>query len=166
MKHPAAILLHNVRSAHNVGAIFRTAEAAGAERMFLSGYTPTPIDRFGRRRTDLAKTALSAETFLSWQYRKDPRKILTVCRSNGWHVVGVEQDPRAIPFKKFKVKQRTLFVFGNEVRGLSRAMRDKSDTLVEIPMHGRKESLNVSVAAGIVLFACSGSARGIPRKPA
>jgi tRNA G18 (ribose-2'-O)-methylase SpoU len=154
-----AVLLHNIRSAHNVGAIFRTAEAAGVAHIYLTGYTPTPIDRFGRRRTDLAKTALQADTFLSWQYRKDPRKILAECARLGWSIVGVEQDGRAIPFKKFKPKQPTLFIFGNEVRGMSRALRARCDYLLEIPMRGKKESLNVSVAAGIILFTCVSTKR-------
>lgn len=135
-----------------MGSIFRTAEASGAACIYLSGYTPTPIDRFGRRRTDLAKTALRAETFLSWHYRKDPQLILEERRRAGWSIVGVEQDPRAIPFKKFRMKKPTLFVFGNEVCGLSPQLRSRCDELIEIPMRGTKESLNVSVAAGIILF--------------
>ena len=161
-----AVLLHNIRSAHNAGSIFRTAEAAGIVHMFLSGYTPTPFDRFGRAQKDIAKTALGAEKILRWDHHKTPWALLTRLSRDGWAVVGVEQDKHAIDYRKFKVKKPTLLVFGNEVRGLSRSLRRKCDSIVEIPMHGAairqarhprhtghgKESLNVSVAAGIILF--------------
>ncbi len=152
MEHQIAVLLHNIRSAHNVGSIFRTADAAGAARMYLSGYTPQPLDRFGRPQKEIAKTALGAEAFLPWEYRERPFAVITRLKRLGWEVVGVEQDPRAIDYREFKARKPTLFIFGNEVRGLSKALRARCDTLTEIPMRGKKESLNVSVAAGIVLF--------------
>lgn len=148
----AAVLLHNIRSAHNVGAIFRTAEGAGVERVYLSGYTPTPKDRFGRTQKDIAKTALGAEKTLSWSHVRDVSKAIQTLRGEGWRIVGVEQDARAKKFRAFHTKQPIVFVFGNEVRGLSKRIRELCDELVEIPMHGKKESLNVSVAAGIILF--------------
>lgn len=83
------VLLHNVRSVHNVGAIFRTAEAAGCSRMHLSGYTPTPIDRFGRSRKDLAKAALGAERFLPWEHHKTPERVIAEAKKNGWTIIGV-----------------------------------------------------------------------------
>lgn len=147
-----AVLLHNIRSVHNVGSIFRTADAAGVSRIFLSGYTPTPIDRFGAARKDLSKVALGAEKSVPWEYKKQPFGILAKLREKGWRIVGVEQDKRAIDYRKFHERGRTLLIFGNEVRGISPALRNTCDELIEIPMHGKKESLNVSVAAGIVLF--------------
>jgi 23S rRNA (guanosine2251-2'-O)-methyltransferase len=147
-----AVLLHNIRSAHNVGSLFRTSDAAGVSRIFLSGYTPTPLDRFGSPRKDLSKVALGAEKFVPWEYQKDPYATITRLRKEGWQIVGVEQDARAVNYRKFKVKRPTLFILGNEVRGISPALRKKCDALIEIPMRGKKESLNVSVAAGIVLF--------------
>jgi len=150
-----AVLLHNVRSTHNVGSIFRTADAAGVESILLTGYTPTPVDRFKRPRKDIAKTALGAERFLSWEYHASPMTILKKFKGDGWHVVGVEQDDRACSYRMFSATRPTLFVFGNEVRGLSEPMRKACDRLIEIPMHGKKESLNVSVAAGVILFSCT-----------
>jgi tRNA G18 (ribose-2'-O)-methylase SpoU len=147
-----AVLLHNIRSAYNVGSIFRTADAAGVTRLYLSGYTPLPIDRFGRLQKEIAKTALGAERSVSWEHVKDPIRCITMLRAKGWHIAGVEQDARAEDFHTFRARQKTLYVFGNEVRGLSRALSDACDSLIEIPMRGTKESLNVSVAAGIVLF--------------
>ncbi len=153
MKYPIAVLLHNVRSAHNVGSIFRTADAAGVGEVILSGYTPAPLDRFGRLQKEIAKTALGAEASMPWQKLPDPRRIIEERRAAGWRIVGVEQDARARDFRTFEAKQPTLFIFGNEVRGLSPALRDVCDELLEIPMRGKKESLNVAVAAGIILFA-------------
>lgn len=152
MKHPISVLLHNVRSTHNVGSIFRTADAAGVERIYLSGYTPTPCDRFGRVQKDIAKTALGAERAVPWEYVSSVGALLKKLKHEEKAIVGVEQDPRSIDYRKCKVVRPTVFVFGNEVRGLSGALCDACDQLVEIPMHGTKESLNVSVAAGIVLF--------------
>ena len=157
-----AVLLHNVRSTHNVGSIFRTADAAGISRVYLTGYTPTPTDRFGRARKDIAKTALGAEKFLPWEHHASPVRLITKLKKEGWHIVGVEQDSRAHDYRTFsagggsssggKEKGKTVFVFGNEVLGIPKDIRKKCDTLIEIPMQGKKESLNVSVAAGVVLF--------------
>ena len=147
-----AVLLHNVRSAHNVGSIFRTADAAGVSKVFLSGYTPRPKDRFGREQKDIAKTALGAEKYIRWEYAKTPANFVEKLRKEGWTIVGVEQDPRAKNYMLIRANKKTVFVFGNEVLGLSKSLRDVCDELVEIPMHGKKESLNVSVTAGIILF--------------
>jgi 23S rRNA (guanosine2251-2'-O)-methyltransferase len=152
MKKEIAVLLHNVRSAHNVGSIFRTADAAGVSRMFLSGYTPTPTDRFGRAQKEIAKTALGAEKFLPWEYQKSPAAIIAWLRKTGWRIVGVEQDPRAVPYMELRARDKTLYIFGNEVKGVPKTLLKKCDSIVEIPMRGKKESLNVSVAAGVILF--------------
>src|SRR3989344_6890236 len=149
-----AVLLHNVRSAHNVGSIFRTADAAGVTKIFLSGYTPAPLDRFKRANKEIAKTALGAERFLTWEYAPNPASLLKRLRKEGWKIVGIEQDARSRDYREFRSEAPTAFVFGNEVRGLSKALRDACDELLEIPMKGKKESLNVAVTAGIVLFAC------------
>lgn len=147
-----AVLLHNIRSAHNVGSIFRTCDAAGVSKVFLSGYSPTPLDALGNFRKDIAKVALGAEKFIPWEHQKDPYAIISELRNEGWLVVGVELDKRAINYRKLRSKKPILFVLGNEVKGISPALRKKCDKLVQIPMHGKKESLNVSVAAGIILF--------------
>ncbi len=152
MKLHIAVLLHNVRSSHNVGSIFRTRDAAGVSTIFLSGYTPTPIDRFGRPQKDIVKTALGAEKNIPWKFYKTPQKLISKLKSDRWAIVGVEQDKTAVDYRKFAAKNKTLFIFGNEVLGISPGLRKLCDTLIEIPMHGKKESLNVSVAAGIVLF--------------
>jgi 23S rRNA (guanosine2251-2'-O)-methyltransferase len=152
MKHETALLLHNIRSSHNVGSIFRTADAAGVSKIYLSGYTPIPIDRFGRVQKEIAKTALGAEEYISWEYAKTPGVFLKQARADGFQVVGVEQDRGSREYYSFSVTRPTLFLFGNEVRGLSLELRKSCDVLLEIPMRGKKESLNVAVTAGIILF--------------
>ena len=147
-----AVLLHNIRSAHNVGSIFRTADAAGVGRIYLSGYTPRPVDRFGRPQKDIGKTALGADQFVPWEYHKTPAKLIARLKKEEWQVVGVEQDARAVDYRSFKSNRQTLFIFGNEVRGISADLRKRCDALVEIPMRGEKESLNVSVTAGVIFF--------------
>ena len=161
-----SVLLHNVRSSHNVGSIFRTADAAGISKIILSGYTPSPLDRFGRSQKEIAKTALGAELNISWEYIADPAPLMSRLKIAGWKLVGVEQDSRSKNFRGFRAGDKTLYVFGNEVRGLSKGMRNRCDVLLEIPMRGAllrqkshprhsgkgKESLNVAVSVGIVLF--------------
>ena len=166
MEHSIAVLLHNIRSAHNVGSIFRTSDAVGVGKVYLTGYTPKPIDRFGRVQKELAKTALGAEVSIPWEHATSPITFIARLRKEGWMVVGVEQKTYAYDYRTFMLKGPTLFVFGNEVRGLSRSLCATCDAFIEIPMRGAmirhanhprrtrlgKESLNVSVAAGIVLF--------------
>ncbi|MDP3735462.1 MAG: TrmH family RNA methyltransferase [bacterium] len=148
------VILHNIRSAYNVGSIFRTAESAGVARIFLTGYTPTPTDRFGRARGDLAKVALGAERMVSWERHVRLAPLLGRLKSEGVALVAVEQAPQAQDYRSFRVCGPTVFIFGNEVRGLSTSALALADTVLEIPMRGRKESLNVAVAAGVVLFSC------------
>ena len=145
------VLLHNIRSAHNVGSIFRTADAAGVEKILLTGYTPRPVDRFGRPQKDIAKTALGAEKSIAWEYAKTPQSFLKKLKVDGWAIVGVEQDVHAEDYRA-QLSDKKVFIFGNEVRGISRALRAACDRIIEIPMRGKKESLNVAVTAGIVLF--------------
>ena len=96
MEFSIAVLLHNVRSAHNVGSIFRTADAAGISRVYLTGYTPTPFDRFGRVQKDIAKTALGAETSLHWQYAKNPEGVLaSLPRGGGGDLLSIVQTQEA-----------------------------------------------------------------------
>ncbi len=148
-----AVLLHDIRSAHNVGSIFRTADAAGVEKIYLSGYTPTPVDRFGRTSKEIGKTALGGELSIEWEYQDSPDTIISTLKKGGWQIVGVEQDARAVDYRSFKPKHKTLIIMGNEVEGVTKVLLDQCDAILEIPMQGVKESLNVSVAAGIVLFA-------------
>lgn len=146
------IIAHNIRSTHNVGSIFRTADAAGVSKIFLSGYTPTPTDRFGRSRNDIAKTALGAEKTIPWQYAKTPKSYISKLKKEGVMLIALEQSPKSMDYKKIKIKYPVAMVLGNEVKGMSPTLLKACDQVVEIPMKGQKESLNVSVAFGIALF--------------
>ena len=146
------LIVHNVRSAHNVGSIFRTAETAGVNEIYLTGYTPTPIDKFGKNRKDLAKTALGAEKTIPWKKFIKVGEAIKKLKKENFFIIAVEQSKNSIDYKKVKPKQKTAFIVGNEVRGLDRKVLSKCDAVAEIPMKGKKESLNVSVATGVTLF--------------
>lgn len=146
------LLLHNIRSTHNVGSIFRTADALGVSKIFLSGYTPCPIDRFGRAQKEITKTALGAETSVSWKYQKNPQSIISKLKKSGVQIIGIEQSGDSVDYKKVKIKNQTLFIVGNEVSGIDKKIIEKCDVIAEIPMRGKKESLNVAVATGVALF--------------
>ena len=151
-KREIYILLHNIRSTHNVGSIFRTADALGVTKIYLSGYTPTPTDRFGRQRKDVAKVSLGAEQYLSWEYVSVPEKIIKDLKKKKFQIVGLEQGKDSIDYKKAKIRFPVLFIVGNEVEGIDRKILSLCDVVAEIPMKGKKESLNVSVAFGVALF--------------
>ena len=153
MKQPEIyVILHNVRSVHNVGSVFRTADAVGVSKIFLTGYTPSPEDRFGRPRKDISKTALGAELSVPWKSYLQVGSVLRNLSADGVKIIAVEQSPKAKNYSKLKISDKTAFIFGNEVAGLSGSILKKADEIVELPMRGKKESLNVSVAAGVVLF--------------
>ena len=146
------VVLVDIRSVHNVGSVFRTADSVGLDHIYLTGYTPTPNDRFGRERKDIAKTALGAQDSVSWSQDNEPLKLIQKLQSEGVKCVAVEQDPRSISYKELKVKKPIAFIFGNEVDGLHKDILDIVDEIIEIPQRGEKESLNISVAVGVVLY--------------
>ncbi|MDO8554956.1 MAG: TrmH family RNA methyltransferase [bacterium] len=165
MKKETFIILHNIRSAYNVGSIFRTADAAGVRKIFLTGYTPAPVDKFGKINSQIQKTALGAEKTIEWEKKKDIGKLIAKLKGDKspygeqFSVVAVEQSPNSINYKKFKLarsqvgpKYPLALIFGNEITGLSSKILQKCDVVIEIPMAGKKESLNVAITAGIVLF--------------
>ncbi len=149
------LVLHNIRSVHNVGSLFRTADAAGVSRIILSGYTPTPLDRFNQPRKDFAKVSLGAEHTVPWVYTKNLSTTIAKLKATGALLVALEQDPRSTPLFGWQPPTETelVLVVGNEVRGISKPLLAKCDHILEIPMRGKKESLNVAVATGVALFA-------------
>lgn len=156
-----ALLLHNIRSIHNVGSILRTADGFGVESVIFSGYTPYPrlsddprLPHVATRQTAaLHKTALGAETSLFMSRYDDPLAAIAAYRKEGCSVVGLEQDMHSIPLATYRPSGRTLLLLGEEVDGIDSELRHQCDELLEIPMQGHKESFNVSVAAGIALYA-------------
>jgi 23S rRNA (guanosine2251-2'-O)-methyltransferase len=146
------LVLENIRSAYNVGAMFRTADGAGIDKIFLVGYTPTPIDRFARVQPEIQKTSLGASETIAWQHFADSQSALKRLQSEGLSIVPVEQTEHSISLHAFSVPKNVAYVMGNEVEGVSDVFLQAADTIIEIPMLGEKESLNVSVAAGIVMY--------------
>lgn len=146
------VVLENVRSAHNVGSVFRTADATGVEQIYLVGYTPNPIDRFGRLQPEIQKTSLGASENIPWEHRGDISELLGELQKSGFQTIAVEQTSNSVSLSGFKVPERVAYVFGNEVEGVSEATLAECESVVEIPMLGKKESLNISVAVGVVLY--------------
>ncbi len=146
------VILHNVRSQHNVGSVFRTSDGAGVAKIWLTGYTPTPVDRFGRTVTEIQKTSLGATTSVAWEGERDIKKVVTSLKEAGYTVVAVEQRSDSCSLYEYQPDTNVAYIFGNEVEGVPTEILDMADVILEIPMAGMKESLNVSVTAGIVLF--------------
>ncbi|HVY36069.1 MAG TPA: RNA methyltransferase [Candidatus Paceibacterota bacterium] len=146
------LILDNIRSAENVGSLFRTADAVGIETIFLCGITPSPIDRFGRPFGKISKTALGAEKTISWEKVSDTVACLKQLKKQGYQIITIEQSKKSHDYRKVRVRLPVAFVLGNEVDGVSKNILSLSDNIAEIPMSGRKESLNVAVAGGIALF--------------
>ncbi|MEK7662242.1 MAG: TrmH family RNA methyltransferase [Patescibacteria group bacterium] len=152
-KHNEIVLvLDNIRSVHNVGAIFRTADAAGVSKIILAGYTPGPIDRFGRSRADFKKAALGAEESVKWESAPTALAAISKLKTKNFYILALEQGTGAFDYKKIKPKGKTALVVGNEIDGISKEVIKYCDKVAQIPMRGKKESLNVSVALGIALF--------------
>lgn len=143
------VIAHNIRSLHNVGSIFRTAEAAGVTKVFLTGYTGTPP------RNEISKVALGSEMRIPWQHAKNIGSVLSQLRRENFYIVALEQDAASVDYRKVNVKPNAnvALIVGNEVLGISKPLRAKADIIAEIPMLGGRKSLNVSVAFGIAIYA-------------
>lgn len=155
------VIAHNIRSTHNVGAIFRTCEGFGVQKLILSGYTPYPSTDGDTRLPHIAekltaqihKTALSAEQLVPFEYQDTPN--IESLRRSGYRIVGLEQDTQATFLSDYRPPQKIALLLGEEVEGITSDLKALCDDLIEIPMSGKKESFNVSVATGIALYALS-----------
>ncbi len=153
------MIAHNIRSTHNVGAIFRTCEGFGVSHIILSGITPYPrvvsdsrLPHIAQKLTDqIHKTALGAETMVPFDHQTMPD--LQALKNDGFIIVGLEQDARSIKLPAYIPPPKIALLLGEEVEGIASDLRDACDDLIEIPMTGQKESYNVSVATGIALYA-------------
>lgn len=143
-KIPIYILVENVRSVHNVGSIFRSADGFGAEKVILTGYTPKPP------RKDLHKVALGAEESVDWEYFQDPIEAAENIKGRDITLIGLEQTINSPSIYELNWKFPLCFIVGNEVSGVSEELLSLCDIHAEIPMHGIKQSLNVSVATGVI----------------
>lgn len=159
------VIAHNIRSTHNVGAIFRTAEGFGVKKIILSGYTPYPKLGSGANNTQketrlphiaekihnqIHKTALDAEDLVSFEQHEQPD--FDTLHHEGYRIVALEQAATSILLDKYKAPEKIALLLGEEVEGITPDLLKECDDIIEIPMHGQKESFNVSVAAGIALY--------------
>lgn len=142
------IILDNIRSAHNVGSVFRSADSFKADKVWLCGICATPPS------AEIHKSALGAEFSVEWGYEKDTLSLVKRLKEEGYTVLSVEQTVNSIMLDKFKTEtgRKYALVFGNEVDGVQQEVVDASDGVLEIPQYGTKHSLNISVSAGIVLW--------------
>ena len=147
-KTSAIVILDNIRSIHNVGSIFRTSDSFLIEKIIISGYTATPEN------SKMEKTALGSSDSVDWEYTDDVIETIQSLKNKGIKVVSVEQADKSLKIEKFTPEKgiKYAFIFGNEVDGVSDEIILESDQVLEIPQVGTKHSLNVSVAAGIVLW--------------
>lgn len=143
-----ALVLDNVRSAHNVGSAFRTSDAFKVDRIFLCGICACPPS------AEIHKSALGAEDSVPWEHFEDTLEAVRRLRAEGYVIVSVEQTENAVQLQDFhpEAGKKYAFVFGNEVEGVQQAVVDASDMALEIPQYGTKHSLNVSVSVGVVLW--------------
>ncbi len=144
------LIAHNIRSLHNVGAIFRTADCFGVSKIYLSGYTGAPPD------SKIAKVALGAEEFVTWEKKARLKPLIAKLRKDnpGIEILVLENnvDYPTVQLGKYHIKGPVALILGEETKGNTKAILDLADKVLEIPLYGRKESLNVSVACGVALF--------------
>lgn len=149
------VIAHNIRSLLNMGSIFRTADAFGVTKIYLTGYTGTPANPIHAKK--IGKVALGAETWVPWEYSRSPVRLIKKLKERRINIVALENNlaagiarPKAL--YKFKPKFPLALILGEEVKGVSPAILKLCDQIVEIPMLGKKESLNVSVAFGVAAY--------------
>lgn len=155
------IIAHNIRSTHNVGSIFRTAEGFGVKKIILSGYTPYPKFNGDTRLPHIAekltaqihKTALDAELIVPFEYQEEPN--LKALQADRFRIVGLEQAPNSIRLPDYTATEKIALILGEEVEGIPNELLVQCEDIIEIPMVGKKESFNVSVATGIALYQLS-----------
>ena len=145
-RFPIYSLLENVRSLYNVGSVFRTSDAIRLKRLFLTGFTGKPPRR------EIDKTALGAVDSVDWKHSANTCKTIDELKRQNVHIIALEHTTDSIPYNKFHYRFPTCVMFGNEVDGLSGEAIALADAAIEIPMHGLKQSLNISVAYGIVMY--------------
>ena len=155
------VIAHNIRSTHNIGAIFRTAEGFGVEKIILSGYSPYPKTKPDTRLPHIAeklhqqihKTALGAEDIVPFEYQETPN--IKNIKASGYRIVGLEQAQRSVMLNSYHAPQKIALILGEEVNGIPPELLSQCEDIIEIPMVGQKESFNVSVATGIALYELS-----------
>ena len=144
------VICDSLRSLHNVGSVFRTADGAGIDKVYLCGITGMPDTQKHQRQ--ISKVALGAQNYVKWEYVKQSWRLVEKLKKEGYQIVSLEQTSESISYTKFKPKFPLALIIGNEGKGVKKSLLSRSNKIIDIPMHGRKESLNVSVAFGIVAY--------------
>ena len=147
MEPTVALIAHNIRSLWNVGTFFRNADCLGVDTIYLTGYTATPP------RKEISKTAIGAEEWIDWKYVKDPIQLIDGLKKKNFEIVALEKTKQSICIQDYEPTKPIALIVGHEVLGVSKELLESADTVVHIPQVGKKESLNVSVACGVALYA-------------
>ena len=147
-KTPVIVILDNIRSAHNVGSVFRTCDAFLIDKIILCGITAIPPNK------EIRKTALGSSESVDWRYYKNTEEVIMKLKKKDYQIIAVEQANKSIKLESFRPENEKKYaiIFGNEIKGISQKIIDNSDSVIEIPQFGTKHSLNVSVSAGIVIW--------------
>lgn len=145
-KFPVIGLLDNIRSAYNVGAMFRTADGAGIQKLYLTGITPHPPH------AKIPKTSLGALDNVDWEYAENTLDIVKILKEQGMKIISIEKNSSSVDYKSFKFEPNSLLIFGNEIKGVSKEVLELSDAVVHLPMYGMKESLNVATTFGVIMY--------------
>lgn len=156
------IIVHNLRSTHNVGSLLRTAEGLGVRKVYLTGYTPYPQQDQDTRLPHIAakldqqihKTALDAESSVEWEYEPDVSVVLQKLRAEAFVIGAIEQTSEAVPLPEWRPPEKLALIVGREVEGIEPEVLEMTDIHLEIPMFGSKESFNVVQAAAMALYHC------------
>ncbi len=154
------LILHDIRSTHNVGSLLRTAEGLGIAHVYFTGYTPYPLSEDDQRLPHIAKrldfqihkTALGAEHSIPWSHVENIQHLMRDLRNDGYQLIAIEQDKSAVALSKYNPSQKCAILLGREVEGIDELLLKECDDIVEIPMYGSKESFNVVQAAAIVMY--------------
>ena len=144
------VICDGLRSLFNVGSVFRTADGVGIDKVYLCGITGKPDTDKAERK--ISKVALGAQKYVQWEYVKQSWRLVEKLKKEGYQIVSLEQAPKSISYLKFKPKFPLALIIGNEGKGVKKSLLDRSDKIIDIPMRGQKESLNVSVAFGVVAY--------------
>lgn len=156
------LIVHDIRSIHNVGSLLRTADGLGVHHVYLTGYTPYPASPDDQRlphmrdkiTRQIHKTALGAEDLVAWSQHDNVNPVLAMLKADDFQIAALEQAPDALPLNEFQPKHDVALLIGREVEGIDTQLLQKCDIVLEIPMAGQKESFNVVQAAAIALYQC------------
>jgi 23S rRNA (guanosine2251-2'-O)-methyltransferase len=154
------LIIHNVRSSHNVGSLLRSADGFGIDKVYITGFSPYPAAGNDQRLPHIAaktsraihKTALGAENSLAWEYAQDISEVIDALKASGFYIAAIEQTSNSKNLNNFKPTKKTVLIVGNEVEGIDEKTLSLADTHIEIPMRGKKESFNVAIAGSIAMY--------------